>query len=120
MYSDDNPILKIVIVSENGDESESLLDPRAVDITNATDNEMLAVNAYLVEKGELDNTVYTSSAMHDINNFDVTLEYSTSVRKNFITNISVLREMQYSANNFIGYSQLSKILEKYNSLMQNI
>lgn len=116
-YTEENPILRLVTTSADGNEIEQLIDPRTVDISNATDNEMLALNAYLVEKGKLDNSVYTSSVLSGTSISKVDLLSASNLKKNFLDNVKQVMEMQYNAHNIAGYTQCSKILGVYNSFM---
>ncbi|MBU5477944.1 hypothetical protein KQI69_01865 [Eubacterium sp. MSJ-13] len=116
-YTDENPILRIVTTASDGSETEQLVDPRMVDISNATENEMLALNAYLVEKGKLDDSVYTSSVLSGTNLAKVDLSSASNIKKNFFDNIKQVMEMQYNANNLLGYIECGKVLNAYNSFM---
>ena len=116
-YTAENPMLRLVITSADGNETEQLIDPRTVDISNATDNEMLALNAYLVEEGKLDNSVYTSSVLSGTSISEVDLLTASNLKKNFLDNVKQVMEMQYNAHNIAGYAQCRKILGVYNSFM---
>jgi hypothetical protein len=116
-YTDENPILRMVVTSADGNESEQLIDPRTVDISNATDNEMLALNAYLVEIGKLDSSVYTSSVLAGTSVSKVDLSSASNFKKNFLNNIKEMMIMQYNAHNLDGYAQCRNILGVYNLFM---
>lgn len=117
-YNENNPMLRLVTTSADGNETEQLIDPRTVDISNATDNEMLALNAYLVETGKLDDDVYTSSVLSGTSLSKVNLESASNIKKNFFDNLNELMKMQYDAHNFASYAQCNKILGVYNSFME--
>jgi hypothetical protein len=107
----------MVVTSADGNESEQLIDPRTVDISNATDNEMLALNAYLVEIGKLDSSVYTSSVLSGTSVSKVDLSSASNLKNNFLNNLNDVMIMQYNAHNLDGYAQCRNILGVYNSFM---
>ena len=116
-YTADNPILRIVTTSADGKENEQLIDPRTIDISNATQNEMLALNAYLAEQGKLDAGVPSSI----LTGADVTptdLERASNVRTNFLDIAKEMMEMQYRAHNYSGYALYRKYLGVYSAFMQ--
>ena len=56
-YTKDTPFLRIVTTDANGKETEQIIDPKEVDMTNATEKEMFALNAYLADEGIVDSAV---------------------------------------------------------------
>lgn len=116
-YTTSNPILRVVTTSADGKENEQLIDPREVDITNATQNEMLALNAYLVDQGKLDNSVYATSIMQGSSVSDVDLSSASNLKKNFLDVAKEMMEMQYKVHNFAMYAEYRKIFGVYNSFM---
>ena len=115
-YTEENPMLRIVTTSADGEEKEQLIDPRTIDISNATQNEMLALNAYLVDQGKLDGGVPTSI----LTGTDITptdLAKASNLRSNFLDIARDMMEMQYKAHNYSGYAIYSKMLGVYESFM---
>lgn len=107
-YTKESPFLRIVTTLADGTESEEIIDPQKVDISSATEKEMFALNAYLVDEGKLDHDVYKTGMFSD---------YGVSeTKKNFADIIKDLMEMQYSANNLSGYAKYNKILSAYDFL----
>ncbi len=116
-YTRENPMLRIVTTSADGEEKEQLIDPRTIDISNATQNEMLALNAYLVDQGKLDRSVPTSI----LTGADITptdLAKASNFRSNFLDIAKEMMEMQYKAHNYSGYAIYSKMLGVYESFME--
>lgn len=107
-YTKDNPLLRVVTTSTDGKESEQIIDPQKVNISNATEKEMFALNSYLVDEGKLDNDVYNTGMFTDSSVSDT--------KKNFADIIKELMDMQYSANNLSGYAKYNKILSAYDFL----
>ena len=110
-YTKASPLLRVVTTSADGKESEQIIDPSKVNISNATEKEMFALNSYLVEEGKLDNDVYKTGMFTDNGLSDT--------RKNFADIIKELMNMQYNANNLSGYAKYSKILNAYDFLEKN-
>lgn len=108
-YSKENPFLRVVTTSADGKEKEQIIDPKNVDISNATEQEMFALNAYLVDEGKLKNNdiytagIYTETGLSDI-------------KKNFAVMIKELMEMQYNTNNLSGFAKYNRILSAYDFL----
>ena len=107
-YTKDSPFLRVVTTSADGKESEQIIDPTKVNISNATEKEMLALNSYLVDEGRLDNDVYKTGMFTDSS--------ITDTKKNFSDIIKELMDMQYKANNHSGYAKYNKILSAYDFL----
>lgn len=107
-YTKDSPLLRVVTTSADGKESEQIIDPQKVNISNATEKEMFALNSYLVDEGKLDNDVYKTGMFTDSSVSDT--------KKNFADIIKELMDMQYSANNLSGYAKYNKILSAYDFL----
>lgn len=116
-YSSENPMVKVATTSVDGKEHEQFIDPRTVDISNATENEMLALNAYLVKEGKLDNSVYSSSVLSGANLSNANVTSVMNLKKNFFSNVKEMMEMQYNAHNYAGYVQYKKVWDTYNLFM---
>jgi hypothetical protein len=82
-----------------------------------TARQMLALNAYLVEIGKLDSSVYTSSVLAGTSVSKVDLSSASNFKKNFLNNIKEMMIMQYNAHNLDGYAQCRNILGVYNLFM---
>jgi hypothetical protein len=113
-YAADNPLMRILTTDANGRETEQMIDPRNVKPSNATEDEILALNAYLVEQGKLDNTVYQTSIL-GFPGKNTGYNHFTE-RRNFISTVSELMLMQKNAHNMSGYAKYGKILDVYSSL----
>lgn len=109
-YTKDSPLLRVVTTSADGKESEQIIDPNKVDVTNATEQEMLALNSYLVDEGKLSNDVYRTGMYTDSSVSDA--------KKNFAAIIKELMDMQYSANNLSGYTKYNRILSAYDDFLE--
>lgn len=107
-YTKDSPLLRVVTTSADGKEREQIIDPSKVNISNATENEMFALNSYLVDEGKLDNDVYKTGMFTDSGVSDT--------KKNFADILKNLMEMQYNANNLSGYAKYNTILSAYDLL----
>ena len=107
-YTKDSPMLRVVTTSADGKESEQMIDPSKVNISNATEKEMFALSSYLVDEGKLDNDVYKTGMFTDSS--------VTDTKKNFADIIKELMDMQYNANNLSGYAKYNKILSAYDFL----
>lgn len=109
-YSKENPLMKVVTTLADGSKTEEMVDPRTVDISNASENEMLAFNAYMVDQGKMDNSVYRTSFLQD--------ESITGTRRNYLEIAKRLMEMQYNAGNVAGYVKYNKIYTTYSQLLK--
>ena len=110
-YTKDTPFLRVVTTDANGKETEQrILDPKEVDMTNATDKEMLALNEYLVDEGVADSA-YTLGIFTD--------DSATDTKKNFADILKELRDMQYKAGNLSGYAEYNKFLGAYDLWEKN-
>ena len=116
-YTSENPMVKVVTTSADGQEHEQFIDPRTIDISNATENEMLALNAYLVKEGKLDNNVYSSSVLSGSNLSNANVTSVMNLKKNFFSNVKEMMEMQYNAHNYAGYVQYKKMWDIYTLFM---
>ena len=116
-YSTENPMVKVVTTAADGQEYEQIIDPRTVDVSKATENEMLALNAYLVKEGKLDNNVFSSSVLSGPDLSDTDAPSAMNLKKNFLSNVKEMMEMQYNAHNLAGYAQYRKIWDVYNLFM---
>ncbi len=115
-YTSENPLLRVVTTQSNGQQFEQTIDPRKVDILNATEDEMLALNAYLVDRGSLDDSVYRTSIL-DANDEQSNFNHSDT-RLDFISAVSEIMKMQYDTHNVAGYARYNKILNTYKSFME--
>ena len=113
-YSTQNPVLKMSITDKNGKLSERLINANDINPKNASQNEMLALNAHLVEQGKIDD-IYTSSVLVGTDTSSVSLEQS-DIKRDFIASTRELMNMQKRAGNMEFYYKLEKILELYNTL----
>lgn len=113
-YSTQNPVLKMSITDKNGKVSERLINANDIDPKNASQNEMLALNAHLVEQGKIAD-IYTSSVLIGIDTSSVSLEQS-DIKRDFIASTRELMDMQKRAKNIELYYKLEKILALYNTL----
>ena len=104
-YTKDNPLLRVVTTLANGTESEQIIDPLKVDVSNATENEMFALNSYLVNEGKLNDDVYNTGMFTDSGVSDT--------KKNFTDILKNLMDMQYKAHNISGYAKYNTILSAY-------
>ncbi len=109
-YTKDTPFLRVVTTDANGKETEQIIDPKEVDMTNATDKEMLALNEYLVDEGVADSA-YTLGIFTD--------DSATDTKKNFADILKELRDMQYKAGNLSGYAEYNKFLGAYDLWEKN-
>ncbi|WP_167957301.1 hypothetical protein [Anaerosporobacter faecicola] len=107
-YSKNDPMIKVVTTREDGSVDTHNIDPRKVDASHATSEEMFALNAYLVVEGKLDNSIYET----DVNQYSK----SSSERKNFMEIMKEYMLMQYEANNISGYVKYNKIYSTYKAL----
>lgn len=106
-YSEKNPLMRVIKTESDGRESQQIIDPRRVNPSSATDDEIFALNAFLVEQGKLDNSVYQTSILSP--------NHSTAP-KNFLSIVNEQMLMQKDANNFGGYAKYRQILDVYESL----
>ena len=116
-YTAENPMVKVVTTAADGKEYEQFIDPRTVDVSKATENEMLALNAYLVKEGKLDNNVYSSSVLSGANLSNADVSGVMNLKKNFFSNVKEMMEMQYNAHNLAGYAQYKKLWGVYDLFM---
>lgn len=109
-YTKDTPFLRIVTTDANGKETEQIIDPKEVDMTNATEKEMFALNAYLADEGIVDSAVTLGIFTDDS---------VTDTKKNFADILKELRDMQYKAGNLSGYAKYNKYLGAYDLWEKN-
>ncbi len=109
-YTKDTPFMRVVTTDASGKETEQFIDPREVDISSATDKEMLALNEYFVYEGIADSA-YTLGIFTD--------DSATDTKKNFADILKELRNMQYKAGNFSGYAKYNKFLGAYDLWEKN-
>ncbi|MCM1220024.1 MAG: hypothetical protein NC548_36595 [Lachnospiraceae bacterium] len=100
-YTKDTPLLRIVTTDANGKETEQIINPNEVDMTNATEKEMFALDAYLADEGITDSA-YTLGIFTD--------DSVTDTKKNFMDILKELRDMQYKAGNLSGYAKYNNYL----------
>jgi len=115
-YSAENPIMRVVTRSADGQKQEQLIDPTKVNPTSATENEMSALIAYLVDEKKLDSAsalgVGAGAAKGTANVSNVSTE-----KKNFYALTEEMMKMQYACHNFEGYASYKKILSAYDVFM---
>ena len=115
-YSSENPIMRVVTRAADGQEYEQFIEPTKVNPTGATENEMSALTAYLVEEKKLDSVsalgVGAGAAKGTANVSNVSTE-----RKNFYALTQEMMKMQYDSRNFAGYALYKKILSAYDVFM---
>lgn len=109
-YTKDTPFLRVVTTDANGKETEQIIDPNEVNITNATEKEMFALNAYLADEGIVDSAVTLGTFTDDS---------VTDTKKNFADILKDLRDMQYKAGNLAGYAKYNKYLSAYDLWEKN-
>lgn len=108
-YSADNPILNIKGTDKDGNSYEQQINPLTVDPENASFVEMMAVNAYLVDIGELDAndvSAYERPTEDDLEKAD----YLSAIRKS--------RDTQYSVGNMVGYHHGANVCNALVNLQQ--
>ena len=54
-YTKESPFLRVVTTLADGTQSEQIIDPQKIDVSNATETEMMALNAYLIDEGKLED-----------------------------------------------------------------
>lgn len=115
-YSAENPVMRVVTRSADGHELEQFIDPTKVNPKNATENEMSALTAYLVDEKKLDSvsalSVGAGAAKGTANVSNVSTE-----KKNFYALTEEMMKMQYACHNFAGYAAYKKILSAYDIFM---
>lgn len=115
-YSAENPIMRVVTKSADGREQEQFIDPLKVNPTSATENEMSALTAYLVDEKKLDSisalSVGAGVAKGTANVSNVFTE-----KKNFYALAEEMMKIQYACHNFAGYASYKNILSAYDILM---
>ena len=115
-YSSENSIMRVVTRAADGQEYEQFIDPAKVNPTSATENEMSALTAYLVEGKKLDSVsalgVGAGAAKGTANVSNV-----STGKKNFYALTEEMMKMQYHFHNFAGYALYKKILSVYDVFM---
>ena len=101
-YAADNPILNIKGIDKDGNSYEKQIDPRTVDPENASYVEMMAVNAYLVDIGELDANDFTA--------FERPTEDDLE-KADYLNSIREWRDTQYRVGNMVGYYKAAKVCD---------
>ena len=99
-YSADNPILNIKGIDKDGNSYEQQINPLTVDPENASYVEMMAVNAYLVDIGELDVDDFTAFERPT----DDDLE-----KADYLKALREWRDTQYSVGNMVGYHKAANV-----------
>ena len=110
-YTKESPFLRVVTTLADGTQSEQIIDPQKIDVSNATETEMMALNAYLIDEGKLEDDPCISGIFSYTGVSDV--------RKDFVDIAKELMIMQYRANNLEGYTAYNKLLSVYESLEKN-
>lgn len=99
-YSVDNPLLIIKGTDKDGSSYEQQINPLAVAPENASYVEMMAVNAYLVDIGELyenDFSAFARTSEDDLEKAD------------YLNYIREWRDTQYNVGNMIGYHKAADV-----------
>lgn len=108
-YSESNPELKIVIKHPNGRKEEQYIDPRKINPSHATGNEILALHSYLMETGKLDvSSIYSGVTASGTMTSDVKLDFFNIIRE--------MMMMQYNVHNILGYQNYNRVLDAYMSM----
>jgi hypothetical protein len=116
-YSAENPLLRVVTTDASGKQSEQSIDPRRVNPSNATEDELLALNAYLADTGTLDSKGFqTGMGLLGGTSANPRGRVHPSVRRNFIAEASDWMVMQRNAGNLAGAARYGKLLDVYRSL----
>lgn len=96
-------------IDKNGEAYEQQVNPLAVDPTNASFAEMMAVNAYFVDIGELD--------VNDMGAFERPSEDDLE-KADYLTSLRQWRDTQYDAGNIVGYHQAANVCNALVNLQQ--
>lgn len=99
-YSADNPILNIKGTDKDGNIYEQQIDPLTVDLENASYVEMMAVNAYLVDIGELDGNDFSAIERPTKDDLE---------KADYLNSIREWRDTQYSVGNMVGYHKAANV-----------
>ena len=101
-YCAEQPMLTIRGIDKDGNSYEKQIDPRMVDPENASYVEMMAVNAYLVDMGELD--------VDDFAAFERPTEDDLE-KADYLQSIREWRDTQYRVGNMVGYHKAAKVCD---------
>lgn len=115
-YSAENPVMRVVTRTADGQEQEQFIDPMKVNPTSATENEMSALTAYLVDEKKLDSVSALSVGAGATKGTASVSNVSTE-KKNFYALTEEMMKMQYACHNFVGYASYKKILSAYEIFM---
>lgn len=114
-YTESNPEYLVKYWDKNGNEQETVVNPKEVTPSNASFIEMMAYSTYLDAQGYTSNAFgdFITSAMgtevsinYDYNNINKKFDFKTMV-KGFM-------EMQYNAGNLAGYLSFKKFYDYMN------
>lgn len=112
----ESKMMRVVTRTAEGQKYEQLIDPTKVDPTNATENEMSALLAYLVDEKKLDSSsalgALAGPGKESLNVFKVATE-----KKNFYALAEEMMKMQYDCHNFASYTARKKLLNAYDAFM---
>lgn len=108
-YSADNPIFNIKGTDKDGNSYEQQINPLTVDPENASYVEMMAVNAYLVDIGELDAGDFTS--------FERPTEDDLE-KADYLNTLRAWRDTQFQVGNMVGYQKAANVCDALINLKQ--
>lgn len=112
----ESKMMRVVTRTADGQKYEQLIDPTKVDPTNATENEMSALLAYLVDEKKLDSSsalgALAGPGKESLNVFKVATE-----KKNFYALAEEMMKIQYDCRNFASYVPRKKLLNAYDAFM---
>lgn len=115
-YSAENPLMRVVTTSLNGQEYEQLIDPTKVNPASATRTEIDALTAYLVDEKKLDSvSALGIGAGAGIGT--TTFSSASTVKENYCSLTEEMMKMQYNSHNYEGYLHYKKILSIFDALM---
>ena len=115
-YSAENPIMRVVTRLADGQEYEQFIDPTKVNPTSATENEMSALLAYLVDEKQL-NSIDTLGVGAGASISTDTVSSVATKKKNFYDLTEEMMKMQYNCHNYVGYASYKKVLNAFDVLM---
>lgn len=108
-YSADNPILNIKGTDKDGNSYEQQINPLTVDPENASYVEMMALNAYLVDIGELDAGDFTAIARPTEDDLE---------KADYLNALRDWRDMQFQLGNMVGYQKATNVCDSLINLKQ--
>ena len=108
-YSTENPLMLIKGIDKNGEAYEQQVNPLTVDPTNASFAEIMAVNAYFVDIGELN--------VNDMGAFERPSDDDLE-KADYLTALRQWRDTQYDAGNIVGYHKAANVCNALINLQQ--